>query len=331
MKRVIPIISLLLFTLTTNAVTLTYSADGMICTWDAADLAGFFTATSSQMRFSVKEVAPDRHCTTFTSPGWSLKEGTTYYAYAPYNTQYSINANNASSLPVDFFGQKQTGNDNTAHLADKMFCYGNVIITTPTAAANINMSHMAAVLRISHCLGMETRVSSVELTLNDYLIPMMGNIDLTKAEYVPLGNARTVSVDLDNVRVGETDELVVYMAIPPCDLTGEEIKLSFITDGGIRVEQTLVGQNIVAGKTYCIGKNVPATTATQYTPVVHGTTDSPVMVINDMPIGGTMVPTAIPAIQSVKKNITAYDLGGRQVKETHRGIVIENGKKKIRK
>lgn len=329
MKRNVSIIiMMLLVTLTAKAITLKYSADGMICAWDNADKVGVFTATGSQMAYSASQIADDQHCGTFTSAGWSLKEDTNYYIYAPYNTLYTQRDSKASSLMIDLFVQKQTGNNNTDHLSASLFCQGSVCVSK-TTPATVTLTPLTSVLRIAENLGRETSVTKVVLSLSQNLLPMYGNVNLLTGEYTPLGYARDITIDLADVRVGETDELVVYMTLPPCDLTGEEIKLTFTTDGGTKEERTFSGENIQAGKTYCIGKTTDTTTAKNYQPATNGTTDAPILVLTDMPIAGSMTTTEIAMPESQPTTTVAYDLTGKRIIGAKQGIRIENGRKKI--
>lgn len=329
MKKLLSIVLMLLSHAGASAVTLNFGEDGLAFMWGAEDKVGFLTASSTQMRFGISNVAEDGHCATFASTGWSLKEEVSYYAYAPYNSQYSVSESRATALYVDFSLQQQKGNDNTDHLSQHAFFVGNVKVDKQQKEATVRLQPMTSVLRLSRYFDAEVEIVQVQVSVDDYLIPLLGNMNLVEKNLVPLGHSRNVTLDLSEAQVGANSQAVAYLTVPACNLEGHDILVTFTDSKGNRYEQSFEGFEIKSGNTYCIGDEVETTQAQEYTPQTAGTAEYPVMVGCDMPIAGSYLPTGIMSLKADNKTDIVFDLAGRRCAKSNGGIKIINGKKII--
>lgn len=314
-----------------NAVTLNFGADGIVFLWSSEDKIGLLTENSVQMRYSISSIAEDGHCATFSSPGWALKDDVTYYAYAPFNTQYSVRENRATALPVDFSVQQQTGNDNTDHLSQHAFYVGNVRVGETQTDAIIRLRPMTSVLRLSRHFDAEAEITQVQISVDDYLIPLLGTMNLVQESFTSMGNARVLTLSTSEMLVPADGEAIAYITLPACNLEGQQINVRFVDSKGNRYEDRVDGFDIQPGCTYCIGQEMEKSQPGEYTPQTPGTAEAPVVVVNDMPIVGSSLPTGIAAVPADRSSVMAYDLMGRRVAESYSGVKITNGVKILKR
>lgn len=308
------------------AMDFTYDNNGIRCLWDDADRMGFMTATGLQIRFGITAIASDGHCATATGYGWSLKNDLQYYVYAPYRTEYSLNENVASMLPVSYLQQRQKGNDNTDHLADYAFLAGRAYVSSTMPIANADLYPMTSVVRIAEKFSKATTITQVELSVGTPLLPTGGYMNLVENCFEPTDFATAITLTTDNLSVGEGEEAVVYFTLPPCTLSGGKMTITFIDVNGKKYVKDLDAFDVDQGCTYCIGStNTPSEPAT-YAPATNGTAKAPVVILNDMPVRKSYVATSINDIHHGASS-ERYDLLGRRCAPSYKGIEIINGKK----
>lgn len=337
MKNILSFILLAaLWATNANAFTLRFDACGISFAWTATDNVGMMTEEGAQMRYDIGSIAEDEHCATLFSLGWALRENMTYYAYAPYNIQYSEKENRATSLPVDYSLQQQTGNDNTDHLAQHAFYMGSVKVEDAMTDATIHFRPMTAVIRLSRSFEVPVTLKQVQLSVDDHLIPLLGTMNLLEESFIPLGFAKNITLNVNNILLKAGEEAVVYLTLPSCNLKGHTLTITYTSTDGTRYEQSVEGFEIHSGSTYCIGNFAAPTTPQTYSPLTKGTKDAPIAVACNLPIAGTYVPTDIQATKAdvTRADVTndrSYDLNGRHILGNHQHLTIHNGKKILKR
>lgn len=322
-------ILLLLTTLNINAASLIFGDGGIYFLWEDNDRVGFLTSTGLQIGFGMQIIADDGHCASTTGYGWSLKADTRYYAYAPYNVSYSVNEDTAAWLPVSYAGQQQNGNDNTEHLKSNVFLCGSVSANS-TSAANVQLRPMTSVLRITDTFPKETTITSIQLHLDVPLIPLGGYMNLIDESFTATELASSISIKTENLNVAGNEPATVYVTLPPCDLSGSTLAITFHCADGTHYTKDLDGFNIERGQTYSIGEQLEPTTAKTYTPLTDGTLSNPTVISNDMPIAQSFIPTNISTVHATAQPTPEFDLSGRRNHHAYRNIVIQGGKKIIK-
>lgn len=315
----------------THAFLLQYGEKGMVFAWQSTDYVGLLTESSTQMRYGISSIAEDEHCASLFSAGWSLKQDVTYYAYAPFNPQYSIAESHASSLLADFSVQQQTGNGNTDHLSQHAFYVGNVRVNAETPDATIHLHPLTAVVRFTRKFDVPVTLKKVQLSVDDHLIPLLGTVNLLEESFTPLGYAKTITLDIEDIQVSEGEDVAVYLTLPSCNLEGHTIMITYTATDGTCYEQSVDGFDICSGSTYCIGATATATEPQTYTPETNGTKDAPMAVACDLPIAGTYIPTDIRTLKTDVANDEPCDLLGRRTQGGQRGIMIYKGKKILKR
>lgn len=228
------------------------SGERISFSWNANDVLGIMRETGSQMRFFAKDIDPvDGHVSTFAQMGWALTANSTYYAYAPYSKDVTLNSYQANSIPVSYQGQCQRGNNNLESLADFDYMMGEVTPNGISADATINMHHVGAVLRFS-CTVPENEVfTKFELTSEYDVLPTDLVMNLVSGSVSETSRSNSFGIALDNIEMQKDQTLIVYMMMPACDLSGIIIKPRFHTASGkTYVLKTYLGDEVKAGKLY---------------------------------------------------------------------------------
>lgn len=313
-----------------NAKSVVYNTTGIHYLWDSSDRIGFLTGNGLQIGFGVTDVANEGYTAVTSGYGWALKAGSTYYAYAPYNASYSVDENVASQLPVNYESQEQEGNDNANHLADRLFLSGKVDVTAASTLTPIVLRPLTSVLRIERKFAKAAEIKKVELSVASKLIPLAGYMDITKGSFVPTELASDVTLGTRNMHVDANGTAVVYLTLPPCQLAGNTLTITFVDADDDRYDVTLDAFNVESGYTYCIGGNASPSTSVTYDSDAEGTPATPVIVTGNLPVYGSWDVTGIDNVR-IEHSAKAYDMLGRSTRASQRGIEIINGKKIIKR
>ena len=84
-------------------------------TWAEGDTIGIYPNEGDQLSFPIVNGIGTNVC-EFNGGGWALKTSKVYTAYTPFNRSY-YQYMNKDALPISMLGQKQTGNNSSAHLS----------------------------------------------------------------------------------------------------------------------------------------------------------------------------------------------------------------------
>ena len=187
--------------------------------WAENDTIGIYPATGDQLSFPIVDGVGTSTC-IFNGGGWALKTSTAYIAYSPFNRDYYYMQNDA--LPISMLGQKQVGNNNSAHLGayDIQIAKG----TTPSSGKiSFSFYHQVAIVRMDLTAPVATEWSSIRLESNaSFTTESMMNLSLKYPQIEATSTSNFVQLDLENVTT--TDEnmtITAYMMMLPVDLTNK--------------------------------------------------------------------------------------------------------------
>lgn len=221
---------------------------GVEVAWNADDVFGIYTPSSTSMKFKFSEFADDSHSASLYLPGWALVSGYAYTAYFPYNVENKLNKTPVTALPFNYDCQQQTTNNSLAHLAAYDFQSGQA--NAADDAAIFNMTHLGCILRIACYMPKRTIVTDVTLSGDAPLFASQVTADITNNLLSIVKTSKTVTLGMDNVIVQAEDSLVAYMMMAPIDLSGKELTLTI--NGTITRTATLKGTKLQPGKVYPI-------------------------------------------------------------------------------
>lgn len=220
-------------------------------TWNSSDVVGFYTTDGNRIRTTVQSLdISNNHVVMLTGNGWYLTSNAQYYGYYPYNTNYVLNGNVMTALPVSYTGQTQTANNNLDHLA--AYDYMVTQTTTTETEANFTFAHYGSVIRFACYVPTEMTFSSLEIMSKseDAIFTTEANMNLTNQTITSTAKNKKATLTLNNITVAAGDSLIAYMMLPPTDLSGKSMLLSLNATDGSALQTYISGVNTQTGKVY---------------------------------------------------------------------------------
>ena len=143
--------------------------------WADGDTIGIFPNTGAQAYFPILSSSAGTNTASFTGGGWALKSSSTYAAYYPFIGNFYMNQ---KEIPVNYEGQKQTGNASMAHLSayDFMAASGS---TPSSGKVNFQFAHLGAFVQLKITMPQGGTLASVTLSADQAVFTTEGTIDLT--------------------------------------------------------------------------------------------------------------------------------------------------------
>lgn len=115
--------------------------------WVLDDKLGFFPEIANvpsgdpeEELFYINTITSDASRAKFTANGWGLINGDKYYSYYPQKS-----GNTYLSVAVDYTGQTQTANNNTAGLAAFDYLHGSKVIPSDNSEINMEYKHIGGI------------------------------------------------------------------------------------------------------------------------------------------------------------------------------------------
>lgn len=197
--------------------------------WSEGDTIGIYPSKGDQLSFPIVEGVGKTVC-EFNGGGWALKPSTaintyTYTAYTPFKRNYYFYKEN-NALPVSMIGQKQKGNNNTAHLGayDLQIAKG----TTPTnGKISFAFEHQVAFVRMDIIAPCKAVWKSIKLESNAaFTTEATMNLTLETPTLTPMVKSNYMTLNLENVNTNDSLHIVAYMMMLPVDFTNKTLNLT---------------------------------------------------------------------------------------------------------
>lgn len=215
--------------------------------WNTGDIIGIFPLQNSsrQIAFDILS-ASDASSASFDGKGWGMRYGIKYVAYYPLTDKATLDK---TGILLDYKGQSQTGNNNTAHLGayDYMF---TVASTPVNGSLNLQFRHAGTLLHFQIPVAESKKYTKVEISTdgNFYTQALM---NLENSTITPVGESKTKKIEMTLTNVlpsGEEALLDVYLMAVPVDLTGCMITANAYDEDGTAYSISWEGKNLGAGK-----------------------------------------------------------------------------------
>lgn len=219
--------------------------------WSANDTLGIYPNSGSQVFFAI-DGGGGTSSAEFDGGGWDFKPSTVYRSYYPYICKVHLNADD---IPVNYSGQRQTGNDNSDGIGP--FCHMYTPATTASdGTLNMSFSHLSIVIKpkISLPAGNYTKLT---LTLDEPLFVIKGHYDLTADNPEIIGDtfSNTISMDLD-ISLESNSQLIAYIMCAPLDMSGKTLIISITSNEGVTYEvHRSIAKPYSAGTIYTLTDN----------------------------------------------------------------------------
>lgn len=225
------------------------TSEGAEFSWAANDTIGIFPNEGAQAYFPMVSGAGTKSA-NFTGGGWALKDASMYAAYYPFIGDFYLNKN---SIPVDYAGQVQTGDNSTAHLGS--YDYMAAIPESPTnGSVNFSFRHLEALVQLRLTMPEPTTINTVTLTTESEAFAVKGKVDImtSNPEITPTITSNELTLQVKDVITTEVNQIVtLYVMIPPVDLSAQTLKAVVSTNQGSK-EVLLESKNFLAGKAYTL-------------------------------------------------------------------------------
>lgn len=221
--------------------------DGADFKWSENDTIGIFPNMGYQVAFPMQSGAGSETA-EFSGGGWALKAISSYSAYYPF--QYDNK--NHTNIAVSYLGQVQNGDGNADHIGE--YDYMAAAATVPEEdKVTFDFQHLGALLQWKLKIPVLATLSSVSLKADEPLFMTKGILNLQKSKPVieSCENDTIINLDLNDIKTNRTgQEIIVYMMIPPTNLTGKKYEVEMYNNSGHKATVELDGQNFEAGKMY---------------------------------------------------------------------------------
>lgn len=234
------------------ATNLALNEDGrVVVTWNSKDVVGFYTTDGTRIRTTVSSIdGYDAHRVNLTGNGVYMTSNATYYGYYPYSSDYLMNQNVMTALPVSYTDQLQSANDNLDHLAKYDYMVSQT--TTTETEASFTFAHYGSIIRFACYVPTEMTFNSLEISAKtgEDLFTTEANMNLPNQTITSTSKSNKATLTLNNITVEAGDSLIAYMMLPPTNLNGKAMMLSLNATDGSALQTYIAGVNTQAGKVY---------------------------------------------------------------------------------
>ena len=186
--------------------------------------------------------------------GWSVSGDILYASYYPMQENYDLLPDN---IILDYSGQKQIGNDIKGEKMRYLGAY-DYLYTAPTTPNDVNdikfsFQHAGAIVRFRVPTETAGTFTSLTVTAAGTVFPAKMELNLLTTEISSVKGtlSNTFTVNLENFEKTEDNYLNVWCMMPPVDLSGETLTVSFVKGTAARnINYEVSGRNLEAGKAY---------------------------------------------------------------------------------
>ena len=211
--------------------------------WAEGDTIGIYPSKGDQVSFPIVEGVGTKFC-EFNGGGWALKTSSSYTAYTPFNRNYYQYMKN-DALPVSMLGQKQVGNNSSAHVGayDLQIATG----TTPSSGKiSFSFQHQVSFVRMDLTAPNAATWKSVTLESNAaFTTNATMNLSSETPSLTATAQSNSVTLELENVKTtADNLSIVAYMMLLPVNFTGKTLNVKLTdVDGNVYTAPATIANN----------------------------------------------------------------------------------------
>ncbi len=226
---------------TRSTITLGETIDFL---WEETDTVGIFPNVGSQVYFDMYTSAGSNYA-KFEGGGWALK-GSGEYRYAAYYP-YLFDTHDPSKIYCSFSGQVQHGNNDYTHLTQYQYLASGSVVPSD-GALDFSLKRVETVLMFILTMPSAKEYERMRIALKSgdpIAIDEKVNIGGEEPVVTPTRTVPYVDLLLSDVHTEDNNlTLVLYMMLPPQDLTGQELLISVDTVDGDTCWGIVAGKNM---------------------------------------------------------------------------------------
>lgn len=251
----------------------TLNDDRLKFSWVEGDQIGVCPSNGTQIAFSIKSGAGE-NTAKFDGGSWALRDTDVYAAYYPYNVDNTANGN--TNLRFSYEGQCQTGNGALDHLGayDWMATHATKAVDK---ALNFQFKHLNCVAQFRLSVPGAATFTRLTLRCDEPVFTKTAQLDLSGEEFVYTSDEKTDQLKMELNEVASTEErkeLLLYMTLPPADLTDKRVNVILQSDANRIYQGQLSSKDMKAGYAYSFGCTmVDVTVSSTITSPNFGTSD----------------------------------------------------------
>ncbi len=217
--------------------------------WQENDAIGVVPMSGTPLYFPIQSENAQKNTAVFNGGDWALKTSSKYAAFFPINTKNQ--KTDIKHIVIDYTGQTQTNFMDYDFLATGA-------IQPKDGAVKFTMQRLSAILKIRVNVGANKHVRYFSLKAKYPVFEIKGNLDLsgTNPVYTAEVLSKSINTDLGTDFKSSGEDLMLYLMIPPTNLSGESLTIITNSDLGNAQEVTFTGMNFEAGKAYFIDAGV---------------------------------------------------------------------------
>ena len=198
--------------------------------WKSSDIVGIIPDEGTQVKFPIDaEDGTQAQSAEFNGGAWALKKNSHYMAYYPFISDMDLDK---TQVPVDFRNQQQQGIGNTDHLStfDFMAAAG---VVPENDNINFSFDHLSSLLRLNLTVPKVGEYKTLTLHCDDHQFITAGTVDMSQPN--PCITATHSSNDFvinlrDFTTTVANQTVVIYVLIPPVDMSGRRIHIRLMGD-----------------------------------------------------------------------------------------------------
>lgn len=215
---------------------------GLSFTWSDGDATGVYSTTDGFARFNLV-TGDGLSNATFDGGGFSLTDGSTYYAFYP----YEMSASDKTAIPLTFSGQSVTADNDMTSPMTKDYMWASAVSDEGNAA--FSFSHIGAFLRMKISLPEGTNIDKVELMPMYDEVPQTMTFDITNQTPTASTSSPVLSITTTGVTVPAGDVATVWAVMPPKSFATDNFAVQ-VTSGTNVYSARIAGKAFNAGKAY---------------------------------------------------------------------------------
>lgn len=227
------------------------STEGFVFSWALGDTLGIYPVGGNQVDFPISDGIGTK-IAMFDGGSWALRSSYTYAGYYPYSANHYHNPQTA--IPVNYAGQKQSGNNNLNGLSDYDFMAAAPVGATLSGGVNLDLKHLGSFVRFQLTMPSASNYTSLTLTSSDVQFIETATFDLTSdaPALTPKTYSEKFTLALENISTTLANQVItLYAMIAPVNQkTANNITVRVADDKGNTYSVVTTGKNLVAGKSY---------------------------------------------------------------------------------
>ena len=226
----------------TRAAMAVDDVSGLSFTWSDGDATGVYSTTDGFARFNLVTGGGLSNA-TFDGGGFSLTDGSTYYAFFP----YEMSASDKTAIPLTYSGQSVTTDNDMASPMTKDYMWASAVSDAGNAA--FSFAHIGAFLRMKITLPEGTNIDKVELMPLYGEVPQTMTFDITTHTPTVSTSSTVMGVTTTGVTVPASGKATVWAVMPPQSFSTDQFAVQVISGTDVYSART-AGKSFNAGKAY---------------------------------------------------------------------------------